>query len=113
METTSHNSAFVNVTLSITKINGKYPLYDLKRVSAGDWVMTEEAASTIKYLFPVKANEVLRVFEVESFIRNNDGRVRFKLKNIYQGSLRLMNEAHEEAQRTNYVVKYFNINENI
>ena len=112
METTSHNSAFVNVTLSITKINGKYPLYDLKRVSAGDWVMTEEAASTIKYLFPVKANEVLGVFEVESY-KVIDNRVRFKLKNIYQGSLRLMNEAHEEAQKTNYVVKYFNINENI
>ena len=112
METTSHNSAFVNVTLSITKINGKYPLYDLKRVAAGDWVMTEEAASTIKYLFPVKANEVLGVFEVESY-KVIDNRVRFKLKNIYQGSLRLMNEAHEEAQKTNYVVKYFSINENI
>jgi hypothetical protein len=112
METQSHNSAFVNVTLSITKINGKYPLYDLKRVSAGDWVMTEEAASLIKYLFPVKANEVLGVFEVESY-KVIDNRVRFKLKNIYQGSLRLMNEAHEEASRTNYVVKYFNINENI
>ena len=112
METTSHNSAFVNVTLSITKINGKYPLYDLKRVVAGDWVMTEEAASTIKYLFPVKANEVLGVFEVESY-KVIDNRVRFKLKNIYQGSLRLMNEAHEEAQKTNYVVKYFSINENI
>jgi hypothetical protein len=112
METTSHNSAFVNVTLSITKINGKYPLYDLKRVAAGDWVMTEEAASTIKYLFPVKANEVLGVFEVESY-KVIDNRVRFKLKNIYLGSLRLMNEANEEASRTNYVVKYFNINENI
>jgi hypothetical protein len=112
METQSHNSAFVNVTLSITKINGKYPLYDLKRVAAGDWVMTEEAASTIKYLFPVKANEVLGVFEVESY-KVIDNRVRFKLKNIYLGSLRLMNEAHEEAARTNYVVKYFNINENI
>jgi hypothetical protein len=110
METTSHNSAFVNVTLSITKINGKYPLYDLKRVASGDWVMTEGAASTIKYLFPVKANEVLGVFEVESY-KVIDNRVRFKLKNIYQGSLRLMNEAHEEAARTNYVVKYFNINE--
>jgi hypothetical protein len=110
MENTKQNSALVNVTLSITKVNGKYPLYDLKRVAVGDWVMSEESASDIKYLFPVKGNEVLGVFEVESYTMIGN-RVRFKLKNIYQGSTKLMNEAHEEALRTNYVVKYFNINE--
>jgi len=104
------NSAFVNVTLSAARINGKYAVMDLLKAASGDWVMAEESASKIKYLYPVRKNEILGVFEVTSFQMVNKGdqpRVRFTLKPIYQGSTKLLENAINHITSTNYVVKYF------
>jgi hypothetical protein len=112
---TDINSTFVNVTLSAKPIDGKYPLYDLKQASKGWWVMTEETASKIKWVFPVRRNKVLGVFEVEGYecapdITTGNNRVNFRLKNIYEGSTAMINEAIEEINSTHFVTKYFKIN---
>lgn len=111
---TDINSTFVNVTLSANPTDGKYPLYDLKQVSRGWWVMTEEIASKIKYVFPVKRNKILGVFEVESYesapdIITGNNRVNFKLKMIFEGSSTLVESAINEMNSTHYVTKHFKI----
>ena len=105
-----YNSAFVNVTLSAKTISGKYPLMDLMKASTGDWVMTEESAKKIKYLYPVRKNQVLGVFEVLDFqmiTKEGQVRSRFTLKPIYQGSTKLLDKSLNELTSTNFVVKYF------
>ena len=111
---TDVNSTFVNVTLSAKPIDGKYPLFDLKQASQGWWLMTEEVASKIKYVFPVRRNKVLGVFEVESYesapdITTGNNRVNFKLKMIFEGASALVNEAIVEMTSTHYVTKHFKI----
>jgi hypothetical protein len=108
------NSTFVNVTLSAKPIDGKYPLFDLKQASQGWWLMTEEVAKQIKYVFPVRRNKVLGVFEVESFesapdITTGNNRVNFKLKMIFEGATALVNTAINEMSSTHYVTKHFKI----
>jgi hypothetical protein len=106
----NYDSAFVNVTLSAKIINGKYPLMDLMKSSTGDWVMTEESAKKIEYLYPVRKHQILGVFKVQDYKMltvEGQSRVRFTLKPIYEGSTRLTENALSVLTSTNYVVKYF------
>ena len=108
------NSTFVNVTLSAKPIGEKYPLFDLKQASQGWWVMSEEVASKIKWVFPVRRNKILGVFEVESYECEPDTitgntRVNFKLKMIFEGSRTLVDSALNELNSTHYVTKHFKI----
>jgi len=111
---TDINSTFVNVTLSAKPIDGKYPLFDLMQASKGWWVMSEEVASKIKWVFPVRRNKILGVFEVESFecapdeITGNT-RVNFKLKMVFEKSRSLVDSAINEMNATHYVTKHFKI----
>ena len=84
-----YNAAFLNVTLSIKPdINGRYALANLMNHTKGDWWINPGIASKIKYVFPVKKNEILGVFEVVSF-----------------------EEVEIEVNKTNYVVKLIQIDE--
>jgi hypothetical protein len=106
----TYDSAFVNVTLSAKTISGKYPLMDLMKATTGDWVMTEEAAKKIEYLYPVRKHKILGVFEVQDYkmiTKDGQTRARFTLKPIYEGSTKLIQNALSEITSTNYVVKYF------
>lgn len=106
----NYNSAFVNVTLSAKTIGGKYPIMDLLKASTGDWVMSEESAKKIEYLYPVRKHQILGVFKVQDYkMVTIDGqtRARFTLKPIYEGSTRLLESATNALTATNYVVKYF------
>lgn len=108
------NSTFVNVTISAKIVDGKYPLYDLKRASEGDWIMSDEVAKKIKWIFPVRRNRILGVFEVDGFQSSPDqktgnNRVRFDLKMIFEGSARLTESATEALNSTHYVTKHFKI----
>ena len=106
----NYNSAFVNVTLSAKPIGGKFPIMDLLKASIGDWVMLEESAKKIEYIYPVRRNQVLGVFKVVDFqmiIQDGQSRARFSLKPIYEGSTKLLDKALNEVASTNYVVKYF------
>lgn len=108
------NSTFVNVTLSIKTADGKYPLYDLMKSSEGWWVMTEDVASKIKYVFPVKSNKVLGVFEVKSYESAPDeitgnSRINFKLKMLFEESTSLLESANKEISKTHFVTKHFKI----
>lgn len=109
------NSSFVNVTISVPTVNGKYPLSDLMKVSKGWWIMKPEIAENIKYIFPVKGNKVLGVFEVKGFehapdSKNSDMiRVNFDLKMIFQGSHQLVESAKEHISTSHFVTKHFNI----
>lgn len=108
----NYDSALVNVTLSAKNINGKYSIVNLLKVSTGDWVMSEESAKKIKYLYPVRKNKILGVFEVIDYkMVNISGklRVRFDLKVIYEGSYKLISIAENEINKTNYTVKYLQI----
>lgn len=106
------NSAFVNVTISAARlINGKPSIMDLLLAAKGDWVMTEESAKQIKYLYPVRKNKILGVFEVVDYTmvtKGDQNRVRFNLKAIYEGSTLLLENAVSELTLTNFVVKFFN-----
>jgi len=108
-----YNSAFLNVTLSMKPdINGRYALSNLLNCSKGDWWINPGIAKKIKYVFPVKKNEILGVFEVKGFEEVEiDGktRVRFDLKMVFEGSHQMKVKASEEVNRTNYVVKLFQI----
>jgi hypothetical protein len=108
-----YNAAFLNVTLSIQPdINGRYALSDLMGCTKGDWWINPGIASKIKYVFPVKRNEILGVFEVVGFEEieiENKTRVRFKLKMIYEGSHQMKINAAPEVNKTNYVVKLIQV----
>jgi hypothetical protein len=104
------DSVFVNVTLSAPKIDGKYAIIDLMRAATGDWVISEEAAKKIKYVYPVRKHQVLGVFEVDGYqmvTEDEQTRARFNLKPIYNGSTPLLEKAKGVITPTNYVVKYF------
>ena len=104
------DSAFVNVTLSAKKIFGKYAIMDLLKASTGDRVMSEDSAKQIKYIYPVRRHEILGVFEVSDYkvvYHDEQARIRFTLKPIYEGSTRLLESASSQLTPTNYVVKYF------
>lgn len=106
----NYDSAFVNVTLSAKTIGGKYPLMDLMKATTGDWVMTEDSAKKIEYMYPVRKHKILGVFKVQDYkMITIDGqtRARFTLKPIYEGSSKLIQNALSEITSTNYVVKYF------
>jgi hypothetical protein len=108
------NSTFVNVTLSAKPIDGKYPLFDLMLASQGWWVMSEEVAAKIKYVFPVRRNKILGVFEVEGYdcapdLTTGNTRVNFKLKMIFEKSRSLVDSALNEMNATHYVTKHFKI----
>ena len=106
----NYNSAFVNVTLSAKSIDGKYPLADLMKSSVGNWVMSEESAKKIEYLYPVRKNQVLGVFKVVDYTMvdiSGQTRVRFTLKPIYEGSSKLLGNATDLITSSNFVVKYF------
>lgn len=106
----NYNSSFVNVTLSAKTISGKYPLMDLMKATTGDWVMTEESAKKIEYLYPVRKHKILGVFKVQDYTMvtiDGQTRARFTLKPIYEGSTKLVQNALSELTSTNYVVKYF------
>ena len=115
MENSTNNASFVNVTISVPTANGKYPLSDLLKVSRGWWVMKPEVAENMKYIFPVKANKVLGVFEVKGYqtapdIKNPDMiRVNFDLKMIFEGSHRLVESATTEMNTSHFVTKHFSI----
>ena len=108
-----YNSAFLNVTLSMKPdINGRYALGNLRESARGDWWINPGIAGKIKYVFPVKKNEILGVFEVVDFEEVEiDGktRVRFNLKMIFEGSYQMKEKALSEVNRTNYVVKLFQL----
>jgi|688.fasta_scaffold1541519_1 hypothetical protein len=104
------NSAFLNVTLSAKTIDGKYAMWDLQQASKGNWVISEEAAPKVKYVYPVRKNKILGVFEVTGYeVLEIDGqnRVRFELKAIYENSTRMISTAESHLNKTNYVVKFF------
>ncbi len=108
------NATFVNVTISAKTIDGKYPLADLKRASEGDWIMTEEIAERIKWVFPVRRNKILGVFAVEGFSvipdpTNKNNRIKFDLKMIFEGSYALTESALNVLNSTHYVTKHFKI----
>ena len=110
-----YNAAFLNVTLSMKPdINGRYALGDLMNHTKGDWWINPGIASKIKYVFPVKKNEILGVFEVVNFEEVEiDGktRVRFKLKMVFEGSHQMKASANSDVNKTNYVVKLIQIDE--
>ena len=105
------DSAFVNVTLSASRlINGKPSINDLSNAAKGDWVMTEESAKKLKYIYPVRKNQILGVFEVVNYtmiITKDQTRVRFTLKAIFEGRTPLLESAETNLTSTNFVVKYF------
>ena len=106
------DSAFVNVTLSAERlINGKpKSLNDLATAAKGDWVMSEDAAKKIKYIYPVRKNQILGVFEVLDYtmlVTPEQTRVRFTLKPIFEGRTPLLESAVSNLTATNFVVKYF------
>lgn len=110
-----YNAAFLNVTLSIKPdINGRYALANLMNHTKGDWWINPGIAEKIKYVFPVKKNEILGVFEVVNFEEVEiDGktRVRFKLKMVFEGSHQMKSSANSDVNKTNYVVKLIQIDE--
>ena len=97
------NSAFVNVTISAKKIGSKYPLYELLKSARGNWIMSNETADKIKYIYPVRKNEILGVFEVTGYeaITNQDSehRVRFDIKPIFINSTRLTESAKDHQNK--------------
>ena len=105
------DSAFVNVTLSAARlINGKPSINDLSTAAKGDWVMSEDAAKKIKYIYPVRKNQILGVFEVLDYtmlVTPDQTRVRFTLKAIFEGRTPLLESAVSNLTATNFVVKYF------
>lgn len=107
------NATFVNVTLSAKPVNGKYPLFDLMKASRGWWIMKKDVAEKIKYVFPVRRNKILGVFEVKSFEHDpgdtGNIRVNFELKMIPEQMRPLMEAANEELNSTHYVTKHFKI----
>jgi hypothetical protein len=109
------NSTFVNVTISAEKmVNGKFSLADLMYASKGWWVMNEDIAEQIEYVFPVRKNEVLGVFKVVGYEKgvdekNGRSRINFDLKMIFEGSTQLLESAKTELTSTHYVVKQFSI----
>lgn len=107
------NSAFLNVTLSSNPgPDGRYSIMDLKQTSKGDWWIKPEYAEKIKYVFPVKKNKILGVLEVKGFTEvdiNGKTRIRFDLKPIYEGSHTMIGKANYDVNKTNYVVKLFNL----
>lgn len=106
----NYNSIFVNVTLSAKTIDGKYPLGELRAASVGNWLISEDTAKRIKYLYPVRRNKILGVFEVTGYhvVKIEDQeRIQFDLKFIFEGSTRLVESAQEYMNRTNYVTKLF------
>ena len=109
------NSVFVNVTISAKRISGKYPLSDLKKASEGWWLMNPKTAENIKYVFPVKSNQILGVFEVVGMesapdLKTRAIRVKFDLKMIFEGSTQLLDAAVDElVSTTHFVTKYFKI----
>ena len=112
--TSEFDSTFVNVTLSAKKINGKYPIGELIKNSTGEWLMTEDIASNIKWIFPVRKNQILGVFEAVSYTSREDdltgkNRVTFKLKPVFEGSSKLIEVAFNELTKTHYVTKHFKI----
>jgi hypothetical protein len=108
-----YNAAFLNVTLSMKPdINGRYALSNLLNCSKGDWWINPGIANKIKYVFPVKKNEILGVFEVKGFEEVEIGgktRVRFDLKMVFEGSHQMKLNAESEVNKTNYVVKLFQL----
>lgn len=112
MENEIYNSTFVNVTISAKGADGRYANADLRNSAKGNWVMTESAASDIKYIFPVKQNKILGVFESVGYsVVDQDGkdRIQFNLKPIFEGSHTLISRAQDELNKTNYVTKHFNL----
>jgi hypothetical protein len=118
-------STFVNVTYSAGEVLTKGNIYDipanaLMEASKGDWVMSDpEVLDSLKWLFPVKKNRVLGIFEVvdwhkiESLPQDStrEFRVRFTLRipTDLRQAKSLKEAAQNQVGKTNFVVKYLDI----
>lgn len=113
-----NNATFVNVTYSAGTYSTpnnlfEIPVMTLKEAAKGDWVMAdEEILNSLKWLFPVRRNRILGVFQIEGweFVDTDPTkkRVRFKLQipqNLNEAK-RLKEEAQTEITTSNFVVKY-------
>jgi hypothetical protein len=89
------------------------PAQILKEAAKGDWVMRdEETLNGLKWLFPVRKNRVLGVFEIQSweFVDSDPTKTRVRFELTIPADLNAAKKLKEEAQTevvsSNFVVKY-------